>query len=118
MKLVTVAGPPSSGKTSVILHMIRAFRDQGIAAGVVKFDCISPDDTEIYKKAGIPVATGLSGGLCPDHFFVANIEECVAWGIKNRFDLLVTESAGLCCRCSPHIRGGDRHLRGRCPERG
>jgi len=105
MKLITVAGPPSSGKTSVILHMIRAFRTQGITAGVVKFDCISPDDTEIYKKAGIPVATGLSGGLCPDHFFVANVEECVAWGTESRFDLLVTESAGLCCRCSPHIRG-------------
>lgn len=105
MKLVTVAGPPSSGKTSVILHMIKALQGQGISAGVVKFDCISPDDTEIYKKAGVPIATGLSGGLCPDHFYVANVEACVAWGKENRFDLLVTESAGLCCRCSPHIRG-------------
>jgi Ni2+-binding GTPase involved in maturation of urease and hydrogenase len=105
MKLVTVAGPPSSGKTSVILHMIRALHKRQISAGVAKFDCISPDDTDIYRRAGIPIATGLSGGLCPDHFFVANIGDCVAWGIKNRFDLLVTESAGLCCRCSPHIRG-------------
>jgi Ni2+-binding GTPase involved in regulation of expression and maturation of urease and hydrogenase len=105
MKLITVAGPPSSGKTSVILHMIAAFRSQGISTGVVKFDCLSPDDTEIYEKASVPVATGLSGGLCPDHFFIANIEECVEWGKKSGFALLITESAGLCCRCSPHIRG-------------
>lgn len=105
MKLVTVAGPPSSGKTSVILHMITALREREISAGVVKFDCISPDDTAIYKKARVPIATGLSGGLCPDHFFVANIEECVVWGKESHFDLLITESAGLCCRCSPHIRG-------------
>jgi Ni2+-binding GTPase involved in maturation of urease and hydrogenase len=105
MKLITVAGPPSSGKTSVILHIIEAMRQNGISAGVVKFDCISPDDTALYEKAGIPVKTGLSGALCPDHFFVANIERCLKWGDERGFDLLVSESAGLCCRCSPHIRG-------------
>jgi Ni2+-binding GTPase involved in maturation of urease and hydrogenase len=36
---------------------------------------------------------------------VANIEACVGWGLENNFDLLITESAGLCCRCSPHIHG-------------
>lgn len=105
MKLITVAGPPSSGKTAVILHLIRAMQVQGISSGVVKFDCISPDDRELYEKAHVPVTTGLSGGLCPDHFFVANIENCIEWGRRRGFDLLITESAGLCCRCSPHIRG-------------
>jgi Ni2+-binding GTPase involved in maturation of urease and hydrogenase len=105
MKLITIAGPPSSGKTAVILCLIKAMRQAGRTVGVVKFDCISPDDTEIYEKAQIPVTTGLSGALCPDHFFVANIEACVEWGKKHGFDLMVTESAGLCCRCSPHIRG-------------
>lgn len=105
MKLITVAGPPSSGKTAVILHLIRAMQAQGVRSGVVKFDCISPDDRELYERAHVPITTGLSGGLCPDHFFVANIEACVEWGKKRGFDLLITESAGLCCRCSPHIRG-------------
>jgi len=105
MKLITVAGPPSSGKTAVILHLIQAAQAEGVRAGVAKFDCISSDDGEIYRRAQIPVCTGLSGGLCPDHFFVANIEACVAWGKKEEFDLLVTESAGLCCRCSPHLKG-------------
>lgn len=56
-------------------------------------------------KAGVDVKVGLSGGLCPDHFYVSNIEDCVKWGIESEFDYLITESAGLCNRCSPHIRG-------------
>lgn len=27
------------------------------------------------------------------------------WGIRQGFDLLISESAGLCNRCSPHIKG-------------
>jgi Ni2+-binding GTPase involved in maturation of urease and hydrogenase len=105
MKLVTVAGPPSSGKTSVILHTIRELQKEKISVGVIKFDCISPGDEEIYQAAGIPIRVGLAGNLCPDHFFVTNIEDCVVWGQKEQFDILITESAGLCSRCSPHIRG-------------
>jgi Ni2+-binding GTPase involved in maturation of urease and hydrogenase len=26
------------------------------------------------------------------------------WGVKNKFDLLISESAGLCNRCSPYIK--------------
>ena len=87
MNLVIFSGPPSSGKTSVILKTIEAMKDRGIKAGVVKFDCLYTDDDIIYEKANIPVKKGLSGGLCPDHFFASNI----------------TESAGLCNRCSPYI---------------
>ena len=53
---------------------------------------------------GLPVRKGLSGALCPDHFFVSNIEEVVKWGTDNDLDLLITESAGLCNRCSPYIK--------------
>lgn len=105
MKLVTVSGPPSSGKTSVILKTIEALREEGpLKIGVVKFDCLSSFDDQLYKKAGIPVRVGLSGNLCPDHYYISNIEEAVQWGTKNSFDLLITESAGLCNRCSPHIK--------------
>jgi Ni2+-binding GTPase involved in maturation of urease and hydrogenase len=104
MKLITVSGPPSSGKTSVILHLIRAFGEKGLRAGVVKFDCLTTDDGDIYRRRGVPVQVGLSGSLCPDHFFVCNIESCMEWAEKERLDLLITESAGLCNRCSPHIR--------------
>ncbi len=104
MKLVTVAGPPSCGKTSVIIRSILYLRSQGKSAGVVKFDCLSARDEISYNEYNIPVKTGLSGGLCPDHFFVCNIESALEWARKNAFDYLITESAGLCNRCSPHIR--------------
>lgn len=104
MNLVVFSGPPSSGKTSVIIKTIEALKQRGINVGVVKFDCLYTDDDVLYEKAGIPVRKGLSGSLCPDHFFVSNIEEVVKWGVDNGLDLLVTESAGLCNRCSPYIK--------------
>jgi Ni2+-binding GTPase involved in maturation of urease and hydrogenase len=72
--------------------------------GVVKFDCLFTDDDDLYRKNGITVRKGLAGALCPDHYFVSNVEECVQWGVQQGLDVLVSESAGLCNRCSPHIR--------------
>ncbi|MBI9097152.1 MAG: hypothetical protein JEY91_01680 [Spirochaetaceae bacterium] len=104
MNLVTVSGPPSSGKTAVILKTIESYQKQEISVGVIKFDCLYTDDDIVYEKAGIKVRKGLSGGLCPDHYFVSNIEEAFAWGQKENFDVLISESAGLCNRCSPYIK--------------
>ncbi|WP_312701817.1 GTP-binding protein [Sedimentibacter sp.] len=103
MNLTIFSGPPSSGKTSIILKTISSLKEQGISVGVVKFDCLHTDDDILYEKAGIPVKKGLSGALCPDHFFASNIEDVVSWGNKEGFDLLITESAGLCNRCSPYL---------------
>lgn len=105
MNLTIFSGPPSSGKTSVILKTIQSFQKRGVKVGVVKFDCLYTDDDLLYEKAGVPVRKGLSGALCPDHFFASNIEDVVQWGNKNDLDLLITESAGLCNRCSPYIMG-------------
>jgi Ni2+-binding GTPase involved in maturation of urease and hydrogenase len=105
VKLVTVAGPPSSGKTSVIVATIDGLRAPGRAIGVVKFDALSTQDEERYGRHGIAVKTGLSGNLCPDHFFVANVSDCLEWGKRSNFDLLIVESAGLCNRCAPHLQG-------------
>lgn len=104
MRLITVAGPPSSGKTAIICKTALALQADGISVGVVKFDCLSSGDQAIYERRGIPARTGLSGNLCPDHFFVSNIEECLSWGREHDFDLLISESAGLCNRCAPHIK--------------
>jgi len=105
MNLVTISGPPSSGKTAVILKTIEALSKQKIKTAVAKFDCLYTDDDKLYEKAGIPVKKGLSGALCPDHYFISNIEEVTKWGVENNFDLLISESAGLCNRCSPYIKG-------------
>jgi len=105
MKLITFAGPPSSGKTSVIIKLIEAMAVDVSQIGVVKFDCLTSFDNLRYEEMGVRVETGFSGKLCPDHFFVSNIEAAVEWGLKSGFGTLISESAGLCNRCSPYIQG-------------
>jgi Ni2+-binding GTPase involved in maturation of urease and hydrogenase len=105
MKLVTISGPPSSGKTAVLAGVIRAMMASGLKVGALKYDCLTTNDDEVFRAIGVPVQTGLSGNLCPDHYFVSNIEECLDWGIREDFDFLFSESAGLCNRCAPHIKG-------------
>lgn len=104
MQLITIAGPPSSGKTAVLLKIIEALQNDKFKVGVVKFDCLSTQDQALYQKKGIEAKIGLSGNLCPDHFFVSNVQDCLAWAQRNKLDMLISESAGLCNRCSPHIR--------------
>lgn len=105
MKLIIFAGPPSSGKTSVILQLLDTLQLEPGSIGVVKFDCLTSFDYLRYENAGVKTVTGYSGKTCPDHFFVGNIEDAVRWGLKSGFKLLITESAGLCNRCSPYING-------------
>lgn len=105
MNLITVSGPPSSGKTSLIIKTIEHLKKKNLQVGVVKFDCLYTDDDILYKKIGIPVKKGLSSSVCPDHFFVSNIEEVVQWGLSLKLNILISESAGLCNRCSPYIQG-------------
>lgn len=104
IKLITIAGPPSSGKTSVIIKMITSLPGLRDNCGVIKFDCLSSLDEEQYAQHQIAANTGLAGNLCPDHYFVSNIEECFQWAKSNNFTTLITESAGLCNRCAPHLK--------------
>lgn len=104
IKLITVSGPPSSGKTSVLVNVLKIMSDKQHKVGVVKFDCLTTSDDQIYSKLEIPVKVGLSGNLCPDHYFVNNIEDCLSWGKELGLDFLFSESAGLCNRCSPHLK--------------
>jgi Ni2+-binding GTPase involved in maturation of urease and hydrogenase len=105
MKLVTISGPLSSGKTAVLAGVIRSMIASAVKVGALKYDCLSTGDDAIFRALGVPVQTGLSGNLCPDHYFVSNIEECLEWGFRQGLDFLLSESAGLCNRCAPHIKG-------------
>jgi Ni2+-binding GTPase involved in maturation of urease and hydrogenase len=105
MRLVTIAGSPSVGKTSVILRVAERLLAAGGKVGVAKFDSLSSTDDQRFSALGLPVVTGISGALCPDHYFVSNIGDCFAWGRRQGLDVLLCESAGLCNRCSPHIEG-------------
>jgi len=106
MKVITVAGTPSSGKTSVIMHTMRHFIRMGLNVSAVKFDALDTlDDLTLNENLGIPAIKGISDYICPDHYYVSNLEEVFHWGEKNNSDLLVLETAGLCLRCAPHIEG-------------
>jgi len=104
MRMITFAGSASCGKSSVIIQLARRLSEAGLRAVVVKFDCISTQDEERYREAGIPVTVGLAGELCPDHFYVSNVHRAWAWASGAGSDVLIVESAGLCNRCSPHIK--------------
>ncbi len=106
MKVVLVAGPPSSGKTAVIMHMARQLLASGENVAAVKFDTQSSADPDLYQeRLGIPALGGMSGYLCPDHYFISNMEEALDWGKSRQASWLFIETAGLCLRCAPHIEG-------------
>lgn len=106
LRLVTFAGPPTCGKTSVLRHVLGHLQREGRKVGVVKLDCLTTQDAKLFQEAGIAdAAQGLSGSLCPDHFFAGNVPRILDWGARRGLEFLFLESAGLCNRCSPHIRG-------------
>jgi len=105
VRLVTVAGPPSCGKTAVLTRACAELLRRNVSCAVVKFDCLQTRDDAVYAAAGIPATAALSGGLCPDHFFATNLEEAFAWAQDSGAECCIVETAGLCNRCSPHLRG-------------
>jgi Ni2+-binding GTPase involved in maturation of urease and hydrogenase len=105
MKFITIAGPPSCGKTAVLIHTIKRLLEDDTKVAVGKIDCLETDDGERYKDLGIPVIVGLSGDLCPDHYYVSNLEEILCWARKSQAEMTILETAGLCHRCAPAIVG-------------
>lgn len=102
-RIIVVAGPPATGKTSVMCHVIRSLQAAGEKIAVVKIDCMDSDDDQRYARLGVPVALGLSEDICPDHFYAVNVEEMVRWSRVQGASILIIETAGLCHRCAPGI---------------
>lgn len=102
MKLIIVAGTPGAGKTSVLIHTIKTFKEKSVKPSVVKIDCLNTDDDKRFAKLNIPVLLGLSKDMCPDHFSIYNIEEMIDFAKKHKSDMLIMETAGLCHRCAPY----------------
>lgn len=105
MRFIIVAGPPSAGKTAVMVHTIRHLSADGLKVAACKIDCLETYDDERYSTLGIPVAVGLSEYLCPDHFYAANLEEIYNWANNHNTEVLILETAGLCHRCAPAVEG-------------
>ncbi|PIE69596.1 MAG: hypothetical protein CSA21_01400 [Deltaproteobacteria bacterium] len=104
LKVITVAGTPSSGKTAVISHLAKLLLSQGVRVAAAKFDAlVTRDDDYFRNRVSIPAIKGLSDYICPDHYYVSNIEEVIEWGRNENAQILFVETAGLCLRCAPHI---------------
>ncbi len=106
MKAVICAGPPTSGKTTVLRHVVRKLKAEGFSAAYLKVDVQYADEDELFSKEfGIPVKKVYSGELCPDHCNVMVLGDAIEWAEELRMDFLIVETAGLCFRCSPYIEG-------------
>lgn len=102
MKLIIVAGPPSTGKTSVVKQIIKNLRHTHKIT-YLKIDVVQAfEDKEIWDEFGIPTKKVCSGEICPDHAGVVVMRDAIDWAGEHGADLLIVESAGLCLRCTPY----------------
>jgi Ni2+-binding GTPase involved in maturation of urease and hydrogenase len=106
MKLVICAGPATTGKTSVLRHMIRKILAEGKRAAFLKIDVqYADEDIDFAREFGIPTRKVYSGELCPDHCNVMVLGDALQWAKRELVDALLVETAGLCLRCSPYVDG-------------
>ena len=107
MKLVICAGPPTTGKTAVLRHIIGKLRDNAVRPAYLKIDVqYAEEDEQLAHEFGIPTRKVYSGELCPDHCNVMVLGDALEWARKSESDVLLVETAGLCLRCSPYVDGG------------
>ncbi|MFA5160356.1 MAG: GTP-binding protein [Candidatus Omnitrophota bacterium] len=107
MKLVICAGPATTGKSSVLRHIISKLLQKGKKAAFLKIDVQYAEEDEIFaKEFKIPTRKVYSGELCPDHCNVMVLGDALQWAAKEGCDVLLVETAGLCLRCSPYVDGG------------
>jgi Ni2+-binding GTPase involved in maturation of urease and hydrogenase len=104
MKVVICAGTPTSGKTTVLKHVVKKLKDKGLKLAYLKIDVQFTDEDELFKKQfGIPTKKVYSGELCPDHCNVMVLGDAISWAAEEKSDILFVETAGLCLRCSPYM---------------
>jgi Ni2+-binding GTPase involved in maturation of urease and hydrogenase len=107
MKLAICAGPATTGKTSVLRHVIRKLLAAGQRVAFLKIDVqFAAEDEELAREFGIPTRNVYSGELCPDHCSVMVLGEALDWAESQAADVLLVETAGLCLRCAPYVDGG------------
>ena len=105
MKLIMCAGPPTSGKTTVLRQVVRRLLKNGRRLAYLKVDVQFADEDELFRSEfGIPAKKVYSGEVYPDHVSVLVLGDAVKWAEEQGADLIV-ETAGLCLRCAPYIEG-------------
>ncbi|MCL6584059.1 MAG: cobalamin biosynthesis protein [bacterium] len=104
MKAIICAGPPTSGKTTVLKQVIKRLLARGYKLVYLKIDVQFADEDQIFTlEYGIPARKVYSGDLCPDHCNVVVLGDALRWAKQTGAEMLFVETAGLCLRCSPYI---------------
>jgi Ni2+-binding GTPase involved in maturation of urease and hydrogenase len=107
MKLLVCGGPATTGKTSVLRHLLRRLQQNEIKAAFLKIDVQFADEDEVFSREfKIPTRKMYSGELCPDHCNVMVLGDALLWAHRSGGDVLLVETAGLCLRCAPYVDGG------------
>jgi len=107
LKLVICAGPATTGKTSVLRHIVEKLMQDGTRPAFLKIDVqFAEEDELLANDYGIPTRKVYSGELCPDHCNVMVLGDALQWARRAGCDALLVETAGLCLRCSPYVDGG------------
>lgn len=101
--IITVAGFPSSGKTSVIRHLAGVARGEGFRCAHAALECFPAERLPGSNEGEMPWRSWASGANCPDHALIDLYGGMASWAGEVQADLLFVESAGLCCRCSPFV---------------
>jgi Ni2+-binding GTPase involved in maturation of urease and hydrogenase len=107
MRAVICAGPPTSGKTTVLKQAARRLAAGGHRLAYLKIDVQYAEEDETFRtELGIAARKIYSGELCPDHASVLVLGDAVKWAQAEGADTLFVETAGLCLRCAPYVEGG------------
>lgn len=106
MKLIICAGPPTTGKTTVLKQAGRRLQRAGVRFAYLKVDVQYAEEDQIFAaEFGVPTKKVYSGELCPDHCNVMVLGDAMDWARQGGADVLLVETAGLCMRCSPYVEG-------------
>lgn len=84
------------------MHAVRDLKRAGMNPALVKIDCLWTEDDKRFQRLEVPVSIGLSRDMCPDHYAIYNMDEMMEWAKKQKADVLLNETAGLCLRCAPY----------------
>jgi Ni2+-binding GTPase involved in maturation of urease and hydrogenase len=104
MRVVICAGPPTSGKTTVLKQAVSRMKAAGRSLAYLKIDVQFTDEDEMFRREfGIPAKKVYSGEVCPDHCNVLVLGDAIQWALELKVQTLLVETAGLCLRCSPYI---------------
>lgn len=95
MKIITVAGPPCAGKTSIINYLVRRLIYGGMKAAAAELDAADGGTIRLYEKPS---------GILSRHkrcFGAPDFRDVIGWGKHEKADVLFIESGAFCFRWVP-----------------